>query len=618
MPTYLSSYGVSEEIEKIIEGELSNILYSALRRVRSEEDIDIDHWTTLLGTFMNSVVHVASQKNNVRYTADLINKMACMRDCADVCSTIGDFAQHRVRTGLLQVSIGPRETDTRHLYITLSPGELGLPDKAYYTDKSEPMMRNMEAYVKLLSKVGGLFGVTGLENIIRFEYDSAHILKVADEEREEFLSGETLERRYKHICWDKFIVAGLGGMTRARFLKTRFVVMSTRWIEALDKWCVKLTVDEWRLWFTAQVILYNLPYLPPPYDDLHYEFFGKRLRDQSEKLPQKQLALYSAQKWLSGPLGKLYIKHYTDPSTKKVVTKLAEEISAAAEDRMKGNTWLSQKTKVEAIRKIRDIAINISTPDPFDLDYLKEVHLSSNEFLKNIYMLGSAEHGRDLADAGTTLKRYQWNEGVFMVNAFYYAEGNRLVMPAGILRAPFYCGPSHGYTYGALGTTIGHELTHAFDVEGKEYDSNGNYRPWWTEEDNAHYRKITRGLVKLYERQTYFGKSLDGDLTLSENIADIGGMAFSLDALKKKMDSLGYSAEKKDEMLRDFFIGYAVGWRTKERKEKALQGLFMDSHAPPVSRVNNVVSQFDDWVRLFDVKPGDALYVDHHNRTTIF
>jgi predicted metalloendopeptidase len=618
MPPYLSSYGVSEEIEKIIEGELNTILYSALRRVRSEEDSTIDHWTTLLGTFMNSALHVASQKNNVRYTADLISNMKCMRDCADVCSTIGDFAHHRVRTGLLQVGVSPRETDTRHLHISLYPGDLGLPDKTYYTDKSAPMVRTMEAYVRMLSRVGVHFGVESLEKIIRFEYEAAHILKAAEDEREEFLSGAALERRYKHICWEKFAATGLGGMTHDRFRKTDFIIGSTRWLAALDKWCAKLTVEEWRLWFTAQVILYNLPYLPPPYDDMHYEFFGRRLRDQSEKLPQKQLALYAAQTWLAGPLGKLYIKHYTDPETKRVVSGLAEEIAGAAAERMKTNTWLSEKTKSEALRKIRDVAINISTPDPFDVDHLKNVHLSSSEFMKNVYTLGAAEHARDLADAGTTLKRTQWNEGVFMVNAFYYPEGNRLVMPAGILRPPFYCGPNHGYTYGAIGTTIGHELTHAFDVEGKDYDADGNYRPWWTASDNAHYKKITRDLVKLYERQTYFGKALDGDLTLSENIADIGGMAFSLDALKKKMDALGYSDAKKDSMLREFFIGYAVGWRTKERKEKALQGLFMDSHAPPISRVNNVVSQFDDWIRLFDVKPGDPLYVDPQDRIRIF
>ena len=618
MPSYLSSYGVSEEIEGIIDGELNTLLYSALRRVRSEEDADIDHWTTLLGTFMNSALHVPSQIKNVQHTQKLVNKLACMRDCADICTTLGEYAGFRVRTGLLQVTVGPRETDTRHLYITLMPGDLGLPDNTYYTDKSIPMVRNMEAYVKLLSKLGGLFGVDGLENIIRFEYEAAHVLKVAEEEREEFLTGATLERRYKNIHWEQFSVSGLLGMSREKFAKTQFVVTSTRWLEAIDKWCAKLTIDEWRIWLSAQVLIANLPYLPPPYDDMHYEFYGKRLRDQSEKLPQKQLALYSAQKWLSGPLGKLYIKHYTDPQTKKEVTKLAGEVIDASIERMKVNKWLSEKTKTDAIRKIRDIAVNISTPEPFELDYLKDVHLSSTEFVKNIYILGAAEHRRDLAEAGSLLKKYGWNEGVFTVNAFYYPEGNRLVMPAGILRAPFYSGPNHGYTYGALGSTIGHEITHAFDIEGKDYDSDGNYGPWWTETDDKHYRKITRNMVKLYESQMYFGKMLDGNLTLSENIADIGGMAFALDALKKKMDVLGYDANTKDRHIRDFFVGYAIGWRTKDRKEKALQSLFMDVHSPPIVRVNNVVSQFDDWVRLFDVKPGDTLYIDPHERITIF
>jgi putative endopeptidase len=175
-----------------------------------------------------------------------------------------------------------------------------------------------------------------------------------------------------------------------------------------------------------------------------------------------------------------------------------------------------------------------------------------------------------------------------------------------------------GLLYGALGSTIGHELTHAFDVDGKDYDDEGNYRPWWTAGEYAAYKKLTQRLVRLYEGSSYFGKSLDGRLTLSENIADLGGVAFALEALKRRCAAAGIGGERLDGVLRDFFIGYAVSWRVKEKKGKALQGLFMDVHAPPAWRVNNIVCQFDDWYRLFDVKPGDGLYVDPQDRIRIF
>ena len=608
MPAYLSSYGVSEEIETAIEKELETILYSALGQVRSKEDMDIDHNTTLLGTYMNSALHTPSQRNNVELTKKMVSSLQCMRDCTDVCSTLGDSARHRVRTSLLQVSVGPRETDVRRLHISLRPGELGLPDSTYYLDKTPSMMRTLNAYVKLLARLGADFGVEGMENIIGLEFEAAKVMKKTEDEREEFMSGRTLERRYPHICWDRFAKTALD-MTIKDFHETDFIVISSLWLSALDKWCKTLTVEQWRVWLAAQIILYNLPYLPPPYDDLHFEFYGARLRDQTEKLPQKKLALYSAQQWLAGPLGHAYIKNFTEPATKKHVEIVAEKIIEVAADRLKINRWLAPATCHEAVKKVRDITVNISHPVKPDLDYLKSVRLSSKDFIKNIYTLGAAELQRDLKRAGKILDKCHWDEAVYMVNAFYYPEGNRLIMPAGIIRYPFYSEKDDALTYGALGATIGHEITHAFDVDGKEYDSDGNYGPWWTPTDNAHYKKITQKLVRQYESTSYFGKPLNGELTLSENIADIGGLSFALEAYKKKMGT-----SLTDNHLRHFFEAYAISWRTKERREKALQGLFMDVHSPPLLRVNNVVRHFDDWYRIFNVGIGDALYLDPQDR----
>lgn len=608
MPTYLSSYGVSEEIEATIEKELETILYNALSRVQSEEDTDIDHWTTLLGTYMNSVLHTASQKNNIALTQKMVGALQCIRDCGDVCSTLGDSAAHRVRTGLLQVDVGPRETDVGRLYIILRPGELGLPDSTYYLDKTPSMMRTLAAYVKLLARLGADFGVESMENIIGLEFEAARVLKKSEDEREELVSGGALVRRYPHICWERYAATALG-MTETVFRKTEFIVASAVWLEAINKWCKTLTLEQWRSWMAAQIILYNLPYLPPPYDDLHFEFYGARLRDQTEKLPQNKLALYSAQQWLAGPLGKIYIERYTRPATKKHVEKVADEIIAVAAERLGHNKWLAAPTRLEAVKKVRDITVNISHPGHFNLDYLKTVRLSSKDFVKNLYTLGAALVKRDLARAGSFLDKTYWDEAVYSVNAFYYPEGSRLIMPAGIIRYPFYSETDDALTYGALGATIGHEITHAFDVDGKDYDSDGNYRPWWTSTDNAHYKKITQKLVRLYEDTTYFGKPLNGNLTLSENIADIGGLAFALEAYKKAV-----GAGASDEDLRRFFDAYAVSWRTKERREKALQGLFMDVHSPPMVRVNNVVRHFDDWYRVYGVEIGDALYLDPQDR----
>jgi putative endopeptidase len=627
MPSYLSSYGVSEEIETRIESELSAILYSALHKVQTKEDKHIDHSTTLLGTFMQSVLHVPSQEKNVVFTERLLAKFGCMRDCSDVCSVLGDAAAHRVRHAPLAVTVGPRETETNNVYITIGPGELILPDTSYYTDKSPSMVRNLEAFVKLLQWVGTQFNIEGLELVFPQEYAAAQALKKSEYEHEKFTTGAALEKHYKNFNWEAFVGTAFAGMSMSEFRKMPVINARPSWMAAVDRWCKKYDVDMWRRWLSAQVIFYHLPYLPPPYDDAHFRFFGARLRDQAEKLPQHKLAIYAAQNHLSAPLGEIYIKEYAPRGSLKKAHTLAEELVTVAADRLGNCAWLSADSRKEARAKVRTIALNIGIPrggPAAAADYLKTVQLSSTGFIENIYTLNAAAQRAELRRAGRRLDRYMWSEPVYMVNAFYYPEGNRLVIPAGIIRHPFYSEKNgvdinpDGLLYGALGSTIGHELTHAFDMDGKDFDAEGNYKPWWSTADIAHYKKLTDRLVRLYEDSMYFGKHLNGRLTLSENIADLGGVAFALEALKRQCAAQHLGTKETDEALREFFIGYAVSWRTKEKRGKALQGLFMDVHSPPAWRVNNIVCHFDDWYRLFDVKPGDELYVDPQDRIRIF
>ena len=578
---------------------------------------------------MQSVLHVPSQNNNIVFTERILAKFGCMRDCADVCSIIGDAAAHRVRHAPLAVMVGPRETETNYQYITIGPGELILPDTSYYTDKSPSMVRNMEAFVKLLQWAGKQFNIEGLELVFPQEYSAAQVLKKSEDEREVFTTGAALEKHYRNFNWGAFVETafrdGKRGMSLAEFRKTRVINARPSWMAALDRWCGKYDVDAWRRWLSAQVIFYHLPYLPPPFDDAHFRFFGARLRDQAEKLPQHKLAIYTAQNHLSAPLGELYMKEYAPRGSLARAKTLAEEVVDVAAERLGECAWLSTGSRREARHKVRDLALNIGIPrggPGAAANYLKDVQLSSTGFIQNIYTLNAAALQAELRQAGQRLDRYMWTEPVYMVNAFYYPEGNRLVIPAGIIRHPFYSekhgGKPDGLLYGALGSTIGHEITHAFDMDGKDYDSEGNYRPWWTAADVAHYKKLTGQLVRLYEESTYFGKHLNGRLTLSENIADLGGMAFALEALKRRCAERRLGEAATDTALREFFEGYAVSWRTKEKRGKALQGLFMDVHSPPAWRVNNVVCHFDDWYRVFDVQPGDALYVDPQDRIRIF
>ena len=205
-----------------------------------------------------------------------------------------------------------------------------------------------------------------------------------------------------------------------------------------------------------------------------------------------------------------------------------------------------------------------------------------------------------------------WDRTVFDVNAYYYPAENRFVLPAAILRPPYYDpARSLSYNYGAIGVTIAHELCHAFDSDGREYDEEGNKRVWWTAHDDREYRKKARQLVRLFESRRYRGMPVDGKLTLVENLADLGSIGFALAGLRS-VTTVG-KAE-----LREFFTSYASSWRSADRRKAAAQRLIIDSHAPPMLRVDHIVRQFDEWYEAFDVGPDSSEWIAPANRIRLF
>ena len=247
-------------------------------------------------------------------------------------------------------------------------------------------------------------------------------------------------------------------------------------------------------------------------------------------------------------------------------------------------------------------------------------NLQTDNLLKNIYLLSSAATQNDIQLLNTVSKPgVYWNEPSFMVNAFYYNEVNQFIVPAGSLMYPFFSehtSASIGWNYGGLGAVIGHEMVHAFDEDGRYYDTHGFNKPWWLPRDNRRYNMLSKRLKQLYSDSKIYGVHLDGNKTINENLADLGGVSIALEALKHEIQNKS-EAEKKYE-FQQFFISYAISWRTKEEKKKVLQSLIVDRHSPPEFRVNNIVSQFDEFYTAFDIVVSNKLYVAPEERIKVF
>lgn len=615
MPPYLSSFGVSEEIEEIIHGNLQTILTEARSIVRSKPDKQIPHTTYLLGTLTESVLNIQTQDLNVKFVKNLVNSLRCIRDRDDIGHTLGDFIKYRVRC-LFSFIVVPSEHDSRTLRLAITPGELGLPDPAYYKQDGTGNKRVISAYSSLLKRLGEEFDWPNLEQIIPVEYQVADALVESRQDEEVLIKGSELLHKYSAIPWEAIFQSTLG-WTRSKFETHTILVLSKRWLKHVNHWCKHLPLDLWKTWLASSILLHLLPLLPPPYDDMEFALFGKRLRGQSEKMPQSRLALRLAQEWLTGSLGYEFVKRYISPSVKQDAFAIAQEIRSVAAERAGATEWLEPATRRIAANKVHNIYLGVAYPRVIQRD--KKTLLDSEQLIKNVLRLSDLDFQDEMKKINTPLKREQWEDAVFAVNAYYYNEGNRLILPSGILQWPFFdVHASDGWNFGGLGATIGHEICHAFDNDGKDYDQFGNRNPWWSRSESKRYRQKANALVELYNKTEYFGHKLNGYLTLSENIADLGGVGIALAALKQRLQRKGASPEVTKRELCQFFISFAVSWRTKEKKEKAIQSLFMDVHAPPQARVNNIVSQFDEWYECFDIQPGHPLFKALEQRIRIF
>lgn len=611
MPSYLSSYGVSEEIESIIDTQLLSIIDTCRQEVRNVPDKNIAQSSYLIGTLAESALNIPSQKNNIRFLKSFISNFKCLRNTEEVATAIGSLVKAKIPT-IINCRILP-ELHTMVQRFSLFSGALGLPDPVYYTEQYQHVLKK---YAGLLSRLELDFEFQGLINIIPIETEMSKKLNESSSEDEEYLTGLELKQRYKAIPWDAFF-GGAADWSPSEINSKKIMVSSNSWFKYVNKLFRDLTLDHWKTLLASHCILHFLQVLPPPYDDMYFELYRKELRGQSEKIPQKIMTLYLIQDYLAGSLGYSYVKTFVSPCVKQQATILVKDILEASKERLNEVNWLEKSSRERAKKKISNIYTGIAYPDVIERDHT--ISLNSQQLIQNLMHLAKKDFDESLKQISKSLNPKKWDDPVFSVNAYYYNEGNRLILPAGILQWPFFhVGASDGWNYGGIGAVTGHELCHAFDNDGKLYDETGRKVNWWTRRDSREYQKKTKEIIELFNKTKFFGKSVDGSLTLSENIADLAGLAMALSALKRRLVLKKLSnADAKKEMC-NFFISYAVSWRTKEKKEKIFQSLFMDVHSPPFSRVNNIVSQFDEWYECFDVKPGDKLYRTPEQRIRIF
>lgn len=303
---------------------------------------------------------------------------------------------------------------------------------------------------------------------------------------------------------------------------------------------------------------------------------------------------------------------YFDKESKDDVENMSKEIIKNFENRLQNNEWMSRRTKEKALDKLENINVKIGYPTTWN-DY-GEIQIKSYEdggsLIENIINIYLAQSKKQFSKLNQPVDKNEWNMGACAVNAYYNALNNEIVFPAGILQKPFYDkNASKEKNLGGIGAVIGHELTHAFDNAGAQFDEKGKLKNWWNDNDYKEFVNRSKKVMRYYSKiEANDGKYVDGFLTAGENISDLGGIACVLD-LAKKIDNPN---------LKDLFENYATIWRevsTRELKEYLLSN---DPHSPKKVRVNVVLSQFEDFYKTYDIREGDQMYVKPEERIGIW
>jgi putative endopeptidase len=505
--------------------------------------------------------------------------------------------------------------DPAHAVPYLLQGGLGLPDRDYYVQPGARMDGIRSAYRAHIVAMLKLAAIGDPDakaaRIFELERQIADVHATRTESVEVSKANNPwpraeFNRRAPGLDWPALF-------ERAQLDRADTVVVwhpgAIRGIAALVP---RVPLDTWRDYLTFHAIDRRAGVLPKAFGDEAFAFYGKTLSGTPQRQDRWKRAVNAANGALGEPVGKMYVQKYFPAASKAQLQEMVAKISAAFDRRLDALSWMAPKTKAAAKAKLQTLRVGIGYPDRWR-DY-SALSIVRGDAFGNEERAEMFDYQYHLAKLTHAPDRSEWWMTPQTVNAVNLPLQNALNFPAAILEPPFYDpAASAAIRYGAIGATIGHEISHSFDDQGSQFDAAGRFTNWWTPEDLAHFKDASAKLVAQYNGYAPFPDlHVNGQLTLSENIADVAGLSAAYDAYRA---ARGPDAPTDDDQ--NFFISYAQSWRTKMREELERQQVLTDGHAPDEYRADTV-RNLDPWYGAFAVKPGQHLYLAPQDRVRVW
>jgi len=513
--------------------------------------------------------------------------------------------------------------DATKQVLYINQGGLGLPDRDYYFRNGERAEEIRKEYVNYIGQLLGQTGLYSLENasnlakeVYALEARLAKSSLTLEEQRDPYASYhpitlENLQRTYPELDWKTlFLQMGMG--------PKELIIGQPDFFKQLNTEYKNTAPETWTAYHQFHLANSFATKMHPEAEELHFAFYGTFLNGKKEMEPRWKRMAQLAETYLRDLLGKEYVKKHFDENAKARALELVENLKSALAIRIKKLDWMGDSTKVEALDKLNKIMVKIGYPDKWRS--YEGLRFSKTNFLENPRTAESYEFSRMAKKLGQPVDRAEWFMGPQTVNAYYNPTLNEIVFPAAILQAPFfYPEGDDAVNYGGIGMVIGHELTHGFDDQGRLFDGDGNLRSWWTKEDETRFTQKTKAFVDLYNSyEPLPNVKINGALTLGENIADLGGMVIAWEAFKiAKMKKPQPSISSLNPEQR-FFLNFGQIWRGHDTPKSLEQKLYTDVHSPAKFRVTGVLSNFQPFYEVFQVKKGDGLFLEEGKRCSMW
>ena len=595
-----------ENVEKIMMGDFKDF-------AEGKKTSDIPEMRYAISLYKKIMDEKRRNEEGIKPVLPLLEKINSLKSVDDLNNVAAEFMLEGVALPAEMDVTSDMEDATKHSFIILGPSII-LPDTTYYADDNEAGKKLLGVYKDMAEKIMKFSPLSAeeqklyIEDTLKFDALIAKKVKSQLEWSEYYKNNNpmSVDEVAKYVA--PFDLKKLLNDLYGDKAPTTIVVYDPKAIKEMNGYFNAENFNLYKHWLYVKTLIKSTACLSIELKTLGTTYRRALTGVVADPVLEKE-AYQIASMMYSEPVGVYYGRTYFGEEAKKDVVSLVEKIIETYKLRMKKNTFLAEQTKEKAIKKLSTIVIKMGYPDEIREIWSKLVFDENDSFFEAMRKIGVVRTKDELDKLHKPVDRTEWVMPGHMVNACYNPSSNDITFPAAILQKPFYAlSQSVSENLGGIGAVIGHEISHAFDNNGANFDENGNLKNWWLEEDFKAFKELTKGMIEQFDGIEFHGGKVSGELTVSENIADNGGMGVTLEIM--------HTLDNAD--FKEYFMNWARVWCQKAKEEYIQLLLANDVHSPAVLRANMAPRNFNEWYEAFDVTEKDQMYIAPDKRISIW